>query len=216
MLIDTGKDSYDANASFDERTHRALDGDSRTYTRDALLTGDAAHGCWRIFSQCYGELASRRGYTVLDIGCGFGRISPFLSMFDCADYLGIDRVAERIAYAKRHYGRGSVNFLVADALTFAPERTFDVVWCCTVMQHLVRPQKIQLVETIKRCLAPGGVALLWESRVIQDSNAAAEMYYKDDCPPHMIPWSFNEMKGVFRPLVVEDAWHCLKIARKPK
>ena len=216
MLIDTGKDSYDANAMFDERTARALGGnDARTHTRDVLITGDDAHGLWELFSHCYGELASRRGYAVLDIGCGFGRISPFLSMFDCEYYLGIDRVAARIAYAEKRYGTPHVQFRVADALAFAPDRAFDVVWCCTVMQHLVRPQKIQLIETIKRSLAPGGIALLWESRCIHDSNKAADIYYKDDCPPHMIPWSFAEMKGAFRPLVLEDAWHCLKLARKP-
>jgi 2-polyprenyl-3-methyl-5-hydroxy-6-metoxy-1,4-benzoquinol methylase len=213
MLIDTGKDGYDANTAFDERTDRALSGtDPRTYVRDVVLTGKGCHGLWNTFSRVYKELAARREYSVLDIGCGFGRVSPFLSMFDCKRYVGIDRVSARIAYATERYANGAVSFQEADALTFDGGQ-FDVVWCCTVMQHLVRPQKLQLIETVKRCLAPGGIAILLEARVIDGSPEAAEQYYRDTCPLHMVPFTLAELVTALQPLDVDHSRDNLIIVR---
>ncbi len=202
-LLDAGKDSYDANAEFDERTDRALRAreiDERLFVYDAVevasfVTGDLLTAA--------PVLARLRGYRILDLGCGFGRLAPFLSGFDCAEYVGVDRVAGRLEYARGRYGSRVCRFELADALAFRPGPRFDVVWTSNVLQHLLHADKLRLVETAKAALAPGGVVLMREAEIVPGSRAGAEpRYASDDHARHMVPIPFDEIATAFRPLVL--------------
>ncbi|KKK80182.1 hypothetical protein LCGC14_2826030, partial [marine sediment metagenome] len=66
-----------------------------------------------------------KAYTLLDLGCGYGRLAPLLTAFDCTSYLGVDRVFLRILHAERCYGRGfaawrGAVFLARDVLELGP------------------------------------------------------------------------------------------------
>ena len=202
-ILATGKDGYVADRDFDERTERGLTGDERLLFKDALDVKSFATGEFRLVAAV---LARLRRYRVLDLGCGYGRLAPLLAAFDCAGYLGIDRVERRLDYACARCGGGLWEFRLADALTFRPERRFDVVWTCHVLQHLLLGDKLRLVETALHARAPGGVVLMCEEEIVGDERnggsrrEAERRYAAADHAWHMVPIPFGELAAAFRPL----------------
>jgi SAM-dependent methyltransferase len=224
LLCETGKDGYDWRASFIERTADALQEaetdhapltpladlkrNKRLWAKDALMN-DAT---WYMLQRMADWLMPLRDFRVLDIGCGYGRHAPFFSLFDCAAYVGIDMTPARIAYAKERYGGARISFEVADARYYYTDEKFDVVWCCTVIQHLPTSAKRQVVETIKAALAPGGLGLLLEGRVLK-TGSAEEHYRSDKCALHMIPVEESVLREWALPyeLLRTGRWFCMRL-----
>ncbi len=201
-ILETGKDGYDADREFDERTARALGArgrDDRLFVYDAVEVQSFVEGDYPAVVPVLAPLA---GYRALDLGCGYGRLCPFLSAFDCAEYLGVDRVEARLDHARERYGSRLCRFEVADALTYRPGPRYDVVWTSNVLQHLLFEDKLRLVETASLARAPGGVILMREARIIDETLTSLEkLYAAADYERHMIPVPFAELARAFAPLV---------------
>jgi len=97
------------------------------------------------------DLNPQAGEAVLDLGCGTGHLSNEIAQRG-ATVVGIDRSAEMIAKAAGSYP--GLEFAVADALTYQPERQFDAVFSNAVL-HWIQPPA-QAIRTINRALKPGG------------------------------------------------------------
>lgn len=61
-------------------------------------------------------------HSVLDVGCGDGRIIDFLDEDQITDYTGIDITPEIVSFANKPY------ILHADIKTFQPNRMYDAVF----------------------------------------------------------------------------------------
>ncbi len=61
-------------------------------------------------------------HSVLDVGCGDGRIIDFLDSDQITDYTGIDVTPEIVTFANKPY------ILHADIKSFQPNRTYDAVF----------------------------------------------------------------------------------------
>ena len=89
--------------------------------------------------------------TVLDVGCGNGVISRFIGSHGY-NVLGVDVSDKTIAKASALNKLSNVQFMVksAEALT-AEGKTYDVVICSEVLEHLSEPTKLLTVlhEAIK-------------------------------------------------------------------
>ncbi len=204
-ILETGKDGYACDVEFDRRTRAAVAGEpsewgdaAKLFRRDALevlsFVRDDLPAVARV-------LAGLRGYRILDLGCGYGRLAPFLSAFDCHEYVGVDRVAGRVDLALGRYASGVCDFKRADALDFRTDEPFDVVWTSNVMQHLLLGDKLRLVETAKAACAPGGIVLMREAEVIEGTRADAERRYASPSQPrHMVPVPRAELERAFAPL----------------
>ncbi|MEK7511584.1 MAG: class I SAM-dependent methyltransferase [Patescibacteria group bacterium] len=98
------------------------------------------------------------GDKLLDLGCGNGRLIGLLKD-KAVDYLGVDFSQELIVCAKKSFPEKS--FLMRDALNLDfPEKSFDVVMCVSVLNHLPKNKHVQFVENIKKVLKPGGYLLM--------------------------------------------------------
>jgi SAM-dependent methyltransferase len=79
--------------------------------------------------QRYQEIASLvefKNKSILDIGCGFGEIIPFiLPSNGKLDYLGIDKVAEFIGAASKKYPKN--RFIVGDYFSKPLKKKFDII-----------------------------------------------------------------------------------------
>jgi SAM-dependent methyltransferase len=204
-ILTTGKDAYDCDGEFDWRTRAAVAGEAsewgdpaRLYERDAVEVASFIRDDYPAVARVLSEL---EGYSLLDLGCGYGRLAPLLSVFDCERYLGVDRVAGRIDLALARYASGVCEFKCADALEFRSPERFDVVWTSNVMQHLLLPDKLRLVEAAKAARAPGGRILLREAGIVEGTLADAERLYRSPSQPrHMVPVPRSELERALTPL----------------
>lgn len=99
--------------------------------------------------------------SVLDFGCGAGRVLPhFAARAPASDCVGCDVDQAAIGWAVKW--RPAQRWLLS---SFAPPLAleadgFDLVYSISVFSHLDRAAQDQWVEELARVLAPGGVALL--------------------------------------------------------
>jgi trans-aconitate 2-methyltransferase len=94
------------------------------------------------------------GGRVVDLGCGTGELTRILhERTGAAETLGIDRSPAMLSRATGYAG-GGLHFAREDIATFAPGRTFDVVFSNAALQWL--PDHEQLIPRLARLTAPGG------------------------------------------------------------
>jgi ubiquinone/menaquinone biosynthesis C-methylase UbiE len=96
----------------------------------------------------------------LEIGCGFGRLSPTFAA-QSADHTAVDINADALALAQQTYPHLGFTQVDGYHLPF-PDRHFDLVVSWTVLQHVPPDQIHSMLAEVKRVLAPGGTILLCE------------------------------------------------------
>jgi SAM-dependent methyltransferase len=109
---------------------------------------------------------SRRGITFstgacLDFGCGVGRLTvPFADTFTRS--VGVDVARSMIDYARRaHAGQARCEFILNERedLRQLPDRTFDFVHSCLVLQHIPPDTTARYIAEFFRVCRPGGLVL---------------------------------------------------------
>jgi SAM-dependent methyltransferase len=101
--------------------------------------------------------------SVLDFGCGVGRLAPALSSY-FGDYCGVDVSAEMVDRARiLHDQRLNGRFVVSDddRLDQFSDGSFDLVLSLYVLQHLTDRSLIRsYVRNLARLVRPGGLLIL--------------------------------------------------------
>lgn len=95
---------------------------------------------------------------VADIACGSG-----FGSFEIAKHarrvIGIDNNAKAILYAKKHYAKANISYLLADATkTTLEKHSVDVVVSFETIEHLKNPQTF--LKEIERVLSLNGAVIL--------------------------------------------------------
>jgi 2-polyprenyl-3-methyl-5-hydroxy-6-metoxy-1,4-benzoquinol methylase len=102
-------------------------------------------------------LGAPAGRSVLDVGCGDGRLCYEMSRVGWR-VTGIDYSERAIAFG-RAFASG-VDFVVGDLSRFQPEGRFDAMTAIEVLEH-IRPDALpQVVLHMGRCLADDGVLVV--------------------------------------------------------
>lgn len=78
----------------------------------------------------------REGESVLDIGCGKAELAYDLAARGGARVTGIDINREALAFARAQFTSDRLELVEADARTWEPGRTFDVVVLSNVLEHI--------------------------------------------------------------------------------
>jgi len=142
--------------SVDERVRNLL------YRRPELYelvypepNAETAAMCRRMFQRYLDRFPS----SVLDVGCGTGRDLAGLCP-DCSDLVGVDALAEMIAYARSL--RPQIVFQVGDMRTFRLGRSFDAVLCMgsALMYALTNADIDATLETFAAHSHPGTLLIL--------------------------------------------------------
>jgi SAM-dependent methyltransferase len=102
---------------------------------------------------------TKHGGTVLDLGCGNGRLYEFLKPKK-VQYLGVDHNSHLLDKARESYPEAI--FELADMTDVnLPEKAFDNVFCIAAFHHIPgRKMRKQVAESIHRSLKPDGVLIL--------------------------------------------------------
>ena len=95
---------------------------------------------------------------VLDLGCGSGWLSIFISKYGF-DVTGVDTAKPAIELGKTwaKEDNANVDFLIADLLDLPfKEKSFDAVICNSVLEHFRFDQAKSILETVQKVLVDKG------------------------------------------------------------
>lgn len=76
------------------------------------------------------------GESVLDVGCGKAELAYDLAERAGASVTGIDVNREALAFARSRFASDRVELIEADARTWDPGRSFDVIVLSNVLEHI--------------------------------------------------------------------------------
>jgi ubiquinone/menaquinone biosynthesis C-methylase UbiE len=96
--------------------------------------------------------------TILDIGCGIGRLDALLTVF-FDHVIGVDISGEMIRQAKERLEGFPITFVETDGSTFPMnDATIDVAFSYLVFQHIKTEEMLQKnFQEVLRVLKPGGI-----------------------------------------------------------
>jgi SAM-dependent methyltransferase len=135
-------------------------------------------------------LRTRRFRHSLDIGCGYGRLTPIFAEFS-EQHTAIDINSTALATARGTYPEFDFRLGSATELHF-PDGQFDLVTTWTVLQH-ISPDRIRIAcAELRRVLAPGGMLLLCEETRLADRPMNRR--------PHTWHRRSDDYKELFSPL----------------
>jgi len=130
------KEGYDIYAGFYDKTLGFLDSFEKDELKKIIL--------------------SAGGKDVLDVGCGTGRLFPFLFQSE-KNVTGIDLSPKMIAIAKKKFAKAEL--LVGDIKSMPfPDKSFDVVVAAFVVVHLKTLR--EFFREVHRVLKDGGVFIV--------------------------------------------------------
>ena len=142
---------------------KLLDVTAESYRKIARPFSDTRN---RIWTDCTAFASDvKKGAHVLDVGCGNGKLVPWLLEKDISSYTGIDLNPEFIRIAKERYLADACTFLEGDILTLNTmslgKQQFDVVLCIAVLHHLPSERmRIAALKNLRECLSEGGVLIM--------------------------------------------------------
>ena len=100
-------------------------------------------------------------HSLVDVGCGSGRLTVQLSGFLEGLYLGLDADAEALKQAKHLADRPEWRFEAPSGLTIPmADASADMVCFFSVFTHLAHEESFLYLEEAYRVLKPGGKAVL--------------------------------------------------------
>lgn len=106
----------------------------------------------------------------LDVGCGYGRLTPWLGEF-ASDVHGVDPNEDVLANARTLFPTVAFRADLAQDLSYADD-TFDLVVSWSTLQHVPPADCESVAAELQRVLAPGGVLIVHEqSRHLGRRNA---------------------------------------------
>lgn len=101
----------------------------------------------------------RSSSSVLDMGCGNGRLFDFLKKHEITDYLGIDQSKELLKEAREFHPKQS--FMEADMSgDLQLEKEFDVIFAIASFHHLPPKDQLKTLKAWKKHLKPGATLIM--------------------------------------------------------
>lgn len=141
--------------------------------------------------------------TVLEIGCGFGRISDLvLSNFpDIKEYVAVDMSPEQLANAKSYVKKSDkIRFIESDIQSLQLDRKYDLVLAVSVLLHIL-PGEIEQVA--------GRLVSLSKRHVITVD------YYEDGPSRQLAPHNFmHRYEAIYQSLSSVESVKRVPVAEK--
>jgi SAM-dependent methyltransferase len=134
-----------------------------TYTsvsgKQAMFAG---HRYYMMFRDLYQRHTGKdiSGATILDFGCGWGRILRFFLKDVSPDKIvGVDQSKEAIEVCRSTFSNGRFELIEPEPPIPLPDAHFDLIYLFSVFSHLPEEMHLALLREFRRLLKPGGILL---------------------------------------------------------
>lgn len=97
-----------------------------------------------------------RATRVLDLGCGYGAVVQLVREHGYKSVLGVDASPEQVQLARQLKIDGVRQGELLEFLYAQADASQDVIIAFDVLEHLTRDELIDVVDSVRRVLAPGG------------------------------------------------------------
>jgi SAM-dependent methyltransferase len=98
-----------------------------------------------------------RGHTLIDVGCGSGRLAFQLKEYLEGLYIGIDVVSEVLQYTKKKCNRADWKFYKSPgSIIPEPDNSADFICFFSVFTHLFHEETFKYLKDASRVIKPGG------------------------------------------------------------
>jgi SAM-dependent methyltransferase len=115
----------------------------------------------RMVQQLTGAGFKFEGASVLDFGCGCGRILRYFARYaGSARFVGVDVDATPLEWCRREMDFGEFERIPLLPPTGLPQGGFDALYSYSVFSHIPRESQLAWLEEFARVLRPGGFAVL--------------------------------------------------------
>jgi SAM-dependent methyltransferase len=127
--------------------------------------------------QLFRDVGLGPGMRCLDLGCGGGAVTFAMARLVGPDghATGIDMDDVKLALGRETaaaQGLGNVSFQAMNVYDFRESRSYDVVYCRFLLQHLTRP--VEVVSAMWEAVRPGGVL------VVEDADFEGQLCQPPD------------------------------------
>jgi ubiquinone/menaquinone biosynthesis C-methylase UbiE len=126
--------------------------------------GPAIQRAWhrQKFARVRATVGLPPGGRLLDVGCGPGSFIRGYPIDPAGELVGLDIVAEQIAYAQQHHAAPGRQFLtITDGSPWPlPDAHFDAVTMIELLEHLTASQIGAIANECARVLKPGGTVVI--------------------------------------------------------
>jgi SAM-dependent methyltransferase len=128
-----------ATRRYFEKRADAID---RFYAQPTTGNHVLRRGPWRGRELAFSLLTRNPGASVLDLGCGPGRVAESVIEAGAASYVGIDLSAHMLALAGKRLDRfATVELVEGDFLDLDVPRAFDIVLALGLFDYLAEPAR---------------------------------------------------------------------------
>jgi ubiquinone/menaquinone biosynthesis C-methylase UbiE len=178
-----GSDGGTENAAPDSSGYRAVWSPSNDTDAMGLILNETDAGKFEVSGrheaeEILGPLI-RPSDTVLDLGCGIGRVTRYVAPL-CREVWAVDISPRMLELARsRLAGLPNVRFALSNeaSLPEPPTGSVDFVYSLLTLQHVEREHAFALMREVGRVLRPGGLANFTFPNLLSDEYLHAFMQY---------------------------------------
>lgn len=137
-----------------------------------------------------------KGKTILDAGCGVGRLTKRLSYYSPAMVVGIDIHNSMDQVYTQCKTLSNVHILQGDLVQLPfKNKQFDIIWCEGVLPYTY--DHLKAVEQLIRVLKPDGLIYIWVYASHENSYNAkfANLFYNSHKYPHWLLLLISRLGG---------------------
>ena len=118
--------------------------------------------------------------SVLDFGCGCGRVLRHLRLFERVRIHGTDSNPAAIAWCDQHLDFAEFGTNRLEPPTRYRDRSFDLIYAFSVFTHLTETLQLAWMREMRRILKPGGwlIVTLHGDHYLPHINVAARAQYQ--------------------------------------
>jgi ubiquinone/menaquinone biosynthesis C-methylase UbiE len=195
--LDAHRDFWDRSAEVDSLTAIVTDSDERGYRSSGRAEAEALRSFLRPDA------------TVLDIGCGTGRVMEHLAPW-CREVHGVDISERMVQDGRERLGHlANVHFHHGNGYDLAgfEDGSFDVAYSIVALQHMPRTIAYNYLLESHRVLRQGGVLWLYVPNLLRDDCFAAFHHFSQPWfVAYPYPMNFYTPQEISRLLVAAGFW----------